>query len=143
TKVVVGDGPARAELRAAYPETVWRGWRFGEELAAHFASADCFVFPSRTETFGNVILEALASGVPVASVPAPRPADLIEDGVGGARGETLFEACLRARQCARGDARAVALRYTWGASHARFRAHLVPLVPPSSTATVGQAVAVY
>ena len=63
---------------------MWRGYRFGDDLAAHFASADCFVFPSRTETFGNVLLEALASGVPVASVPAPGPVDLVEEGVNGA-----------------------------------------------------------
>jgi glycosyltransferase involved in cell wall biosynthesis len=143
TKVIVGDGPARAELRRAYPETIWRGWRFGEELAAHFASADCFVFPSRTETFGNVILEALASGLPVASFPATGPSDLIEDGVTGALGEDLFDACLRARRCSREAARTAALRYTWAASHARFRAHLVPLVRRPDTPPLGQEIAAY
>ncbi len=127
TKVVVGDGPFRAELQRAFPDALWRGWHFGEDLAAHFASADCFVFPSRTETFGNVILEAMASGLPVASVPAPGPADLVKEGVNGALGDDLYAACLRALPCSREAARATALGYSWPASHARFRAHLVPL----------------
>jgi glycosyltransferase involved in cell wall biosynthesis len=131
TKVVVGDGPFRAELQRAFPQAVWRGWRFGQELAEHFAGADCFVFPSRTETFGNVILEAMASGLPVASVPAPGPADIIEDGVNGALSDDLHAACLRARHCSREAARATALRYSWQASHKRFLAHLVPLAGPS------------
>jgi glycosyltransferase involved in cell wall biosynthesis len=127
TKVVVGDGPARRELETRFPEAVFRGYRYGDELAEHFASADCFVFPSPNETFGNVILEALASGVPVASVPAPGPIDLIEDGVNGAIGEDLHEACLRALRCRRQDARASTRPYTYRACHDIFRAHLVPL----------------
>ena len=127
-KVVVGDGPAREELAARYPEAVFRGWRFGEELAVHFASADCFVFPSPNETFGNVILEALASGLPVASVPAPGPVDLIEEGVNGAIDSDLHAACLRARGCSRERARASTAPYTYRACHDIFRAHLVPLI---------------
>src|SRR4029079_16335623 len=95
TKVVVGDGPSRADLERRFPEVVWRGYRFGQDLAAHFASADCFVFPSPTETFGNVLLEAMASGLPVASVPAPGPVDLVEEGVNGAIDDQLMRACLR------------------------------------------------
>ena len=127
TKVVVGDGPARAALQLRFPHVVWRGWRYGEELAAHFASADCFVFPSRTETFGNVILEAMASGLPVASVPAPGPLDLIQDGVNGALGENLHAACWRALRCPRDRTRETALGYTWSVSHERFRSFVVPL----------------
>ena len=129
TKVVVGDGPARAELESRYRDAVFRGWRFDDELSAHFASADCFVFPSRTETFGNVILEALASGIPVASVPAPGPIDLIEDGVNGAVSEDLHDACLRALRCDPRRARASTEGYTYRACHDIFRAHLVPLIP--------------
>lgn len=129
TKVVVGDGPAREELQRRFPGVVWRGYRFGEDLAAHFASADCFVFPSRTETFGNVILEALASGLPVASVPAPGPIDLIEEGVNGAIDDDLFEACQRALPVCRERARASIVRRTLRAGHDVFRAHLVPLRP--------------
>jgi glycosyltransferase involved in cell wall biosynthesis len=129
TKVVVGEGPSRAELQNRYPDVVWRGYRFGDDLAAHFASADCFVFPSRTETFGNVILEALASGLPVASVPAPGPVDLIDEGVNGAIDGELMRACLRALRCSRERARASILRRTLRAGHERFRTHLVPLQP--------------
>jgi glycosyltransferase involved in cell wall biosynthesis len=129
TKVVVGDGPSRNELQGRFPEVVWRGYRFGEDLAAHFASADCFVFPSRTETFGNVILEALASGLPVASVSAPGPADLIDEGINGAIGDELLGACHKALACSREHARASVVRRTLQAGHDAFRAHLVPLQP--------------
>jgi len=127
TKVMVGDGPSRADLERRYPDTVWRGYRFGDELSAHFASADCFVFPSRTETFGNVILEALASGLPVASVPAPGPIDLVQEGVSGAVDDDLLASCRRAIGCSSELARATILRRTLRAGHDVFRAHLVPL----------------
>jgi glycosyltransferase involved in cell wall biosynthesis len=130
TKVVVGDGPAREGLQRRFPATIWRGWRHGEDLAAHFASADCFVFPSRTETFGNVILEAMASGLPVASVPSPGPIDLIEDGRNGAVGSSVYESCLRAFRCSGEAARMTARRYTWRASHDLFRSYLVPMGVP-------------
>ena len=127
TKVVVGDGPSRADLRRRFPTTVWRGYRYGDDLAAHFASADCFVFPSRTETFGNVILEALASGLPVASVPAPGPIDLIQEGVNGAIDDQLLQACFRAIRCSRQRARASIVGRTLQAGHDLFRANLVPV----------------
>lgn len=127
TKVVVGDGPTRESLQRRFPEVVFRGFLYGEELAQHFASADCFVFPSRTETFGNVILEALASGLPVASVPAPGPIDLLQDGVNGAVDEDLLAACRRALTCSRSKARRSTEPYTFVASHEVFRSHLVPL----------------
>jgi glycosyltransferase involved in cell wall biosynthesis len=129
TKVVVGDGPSREELQRKYPDVVWRGYQFGTALSAHFASADCFVFPSRTETFGNVLLEAMASGLPVASVPAPGPVDLVTEGVNGAIDDDLHAACLRAVQCSRERARASIVRRTLRAGHDIFRAHLVPLRP--------------
>ena len=130
TKVMVGDGPSREELQRRFPDVVWRGYRFGDDLAAHFASADCFVFPSRTETFGNVILEALASGLPVASVPAPGPVDLIEEGVNGAIDDNLLRACLRALRCSRERSRASILHRTLHAGHEVFRAHLVRAESP-------------
>jgi glycosyltransferase involved in cell wall biosynthesis len=129
TKVVVGDGPSRADLERRFPDVVWRGYRFGDDLAAHFASADCFVFPSRTETFGNVLLEAMASGLPVASVPAPGPVDLVDEGVNGAIDDQLMRACLRALRCSRDKARASILGRTLRAGHEVFRAHLVPARP--------------
>lgn len=127
SKVIVGDGPSRAELQARFPDAIWRGYRFGSELASHYASADCFVFPSRTETFGNVILEALASGLPVASVPAPGPIDLIHEGVNGAIDENLFEACQRAIRCSHERARVSSHKYTLRTSHNLFSSHLVPM----------------
>jgi glycosyltransferase involved in cell wall biosynthesis len=129
TKVVVGDGPAREELQRQFPDAVFRGYRFGEDLATHYASADYFVFPSRTDTFGNVLLEALASGVPIAAVPSPGPDDLLEEGVNGTVDDDLLEACRRLPQCERARAREVALRYTFTASHELFRSHLVQLQP--------------
>ncbi len=131
TKVVVGDGPQRVELERRFPDVVWRGYRYGDELAAHYASADCFVFPSRTETFGNVILEAFASGLPVASVPAPGPIDLVTEGVNGAIDDNLLDACRRAVTCSRDQARTSVLGRTLRAGHDLFRAHLVPVAPSS------------
>lgn len=140
TKVVVGDGPARPELEARFPRAIWRGWRRGEELAEHFAAADCFVFPSRTDTFGNVLLEAMASGLPVAAVPAPGPIDLVQEGVNGALDDDLGAACRRALTASSQAARRVAEGYGWTAAHERFRAHLVSLQPAATWATRPQAV---
>jgi glycosyltransferase involved in cell wall biosynthesis len=127
TKVVVGDGPQGKDLQRRYRDVVFRGWRHGQELAEHYASADFFVFPSRTETFGNVLLEAMASGLPVVAFPGPGPSDLIEDGVTGAVGDDLFESCLRAHAASRVAARASALRHSWSTSVSVFHAHLVTL----------------
>jgi glycosyltransferase involved in cell wall biosynthesis len=136
TKVVVGDGPAREELQRKFPKAIFRGYRYRDDLAVHYASADYFVFPSRTDTFGNVLLEALASGVPVASVPSPGPDDLIDEGRNGCVDDNLLEACRRVVSCARGNAREVAMRYTHAVSHELFRTHLVPLLPEQSFASL-------
>ena len=77
TKVIVGDGPALDQLRARYPDALFPGALAGEELAAAYRSADCFVFPSRTDTFGLVVIEALACGLPVAALPVPGPLDIL------------------------------------------------------------------
>lgn len=127
TKVVVGDGPEREALERQFPDVVWRGWRRGEDLAAHFASADCFVFPSVTETFGNVLLEAMASGLPVAAIPSPGPLDLITDGLNGALDTDLGAACARALRCPSGAPRDAAMLYSWHFSHERFASYVVPL----------------
>src|SRR5690606_23704239 len=79
SKVVVGDGPARAELERQFPQAHFLGTQTGEELAKAYASADVFVFPSRTDTFGMVLLEALASGQPVAGFPVTGPQDVLGD----------------------------------------------------------------
>ena len=127
TKVIVGDGPDRAKLERRFPDAIWRGWQHGDDLSAHYASADCFVFPSKTETFGNVLLEAMASGLPVAAVPSPGPIDLVQDGWNGAIDDSLLSASLRAQHCSRVAARTAAAKYSWPASHETFRRYLVPL----------------
>ena len=124
TKVVVGDGPALAALRARYPDAVFLGARTGDELADIYASADLFVFPSRTDTFGIVILEALASGLPVAAYPVTGPLDVLGDGLGGALSEDLGKAVRKALDIARSDARAKAMTYSWSSCRALFLRHI-------------------
>lgn len=124
TKVVVGDGPELPRLRARYPEVVFTGARRGEELAALYASADVFVFPSLTDTFGNVITEALASGTPVAAFPVTGPLDILGDGVGGVLSDDLREAALAALSVPRETARAKARQYDWDACARQFLDHV-------------------
>jgi len=125
TKVVVGDGPHRAELEARYPETLFLGYRAGEELARMMASADVFVFPSRTDTFGLTMLEAMACGVPVAAHPVPGPRDVVQDGVTGALDEDLQQACLRALAIGPHAPRAYARSRNWEACAETLRESLV------------------
>jgi len=127
TKLVVGDGPAAEGLRRKYPGAVFTGYRFGDELARHVAAADVFVFPSRTDTFGLVLLEAMACGVPVAAYPVTGPIDVVEDGVTGVLGEDLQAAALAALDLDRRACREHALRYTWEAATRQFAAWLAPV----------------
>jgi glycosyltransferase involved in cell wall biosynthesis len=121
SKVVIGDGPALADLKKRYPNVLFTGMKTGEELARAYAQADVFVFPSKTDTFGNTILEALASGVPVAAYPVMGPVDIIEEGSGaGALDDDLRLACLRALDCRREDASRLARSYTWEAASKQF-----------------------
>ncbi|MBY5788325.1 glycosyltransferase family 1 protein [Rhizobium leguminosarum] len=121
SKVVVGDGPARAELEQRYPEVHFTGVQFGEDLAKTYAQADVFVFPSLTDTFGNTILEALASGVPVAAYPVTGPLDIIgEDSEVGALDQNLQAACLAALSASRDKARELAMQYSWEAATLQF-----------------------
>jgi glycosyltransferase involved in cell wall biosynthesis len=113
SKLVVGDGPARAGLERKYPQAVFLGARHGEALAEIYAAADVFVFPSLTDTFGLVLLEALASGLPVAAFPAAAPRDVIGDSPVGALDADLRRACLAALQYSRADCRDFALRMSW------------------------------
>jgi len=127
TKIVVGDGPSRAELTARYPEVQFLGLRTGEELSAIYRSADVFVFPSRTDTFGNVMIEAMASGLPVAAYPVTGPRDILTDPSCAAMDEDLGAAVLRALTLDRAAARAHALTFTWAACAAIFLDTLVPV----------------
>ena len=115
SKVVVGDGPELAKLQGALSGSAFPRPPPGDELAEIYASADVFVFPSRTDTFGNVIIEALASGAPVAAYPVTGPIDIVGDGVGGAVSNDLREASLAALNVDRAEARERAMRYSWKA----------------------------
>jgi len=126
TKLVVGDGPATQELRRRYPDAVFRGYRHGEDLAAHIAASDVFVFPSRTDTFGLVLLEAMACGVPVAAYPVTGPVDVVVDAVTGILSEDLRAAALAALQLDPAACRAHALQHSWEASTRQFLAALAP-----------------
>jgi len=113
TKVVVGDGPARVELERRYPDAIFLGAMQGDALAKAYAAADVFVFPSRTDTFGLVLLEALASGVPVAAFPVSGPKDVIGDAPVGVLDEDLATACRGALTISRDACRDFALAHTW------------------------------
>lgn len=128
TKFVVGDGPARAELQAAYPDAVFLGYKKGSALGEVYAAADLFVFPSKTDTFGVVIIEALASGLPVAAYPVTGPGDIITNDKLGALDNDLATAIRRA--LATGDPAACAAegrKYTWENCTQQFLANLVPI----------------
>ncbi|SEI95039.1 Glycosyltransferase involved in cell wall bisynthesis [Azotobacter beijerinckii] len=126
-KRVVGDGPQRAELEARYPEASFLGYRHGRELAAAYAEASVLVFPSRTDTYGLVMLEALACGTPVAAFPVPGPLDVVEAGVSGVLDEDLGQACLAALTLDRTRCAELAGRQSWRASAFEFLAHQVLL----------------
>jgi glycosyltransferase involved in cell wall biosynthesis len=124
SKVVVGDGPELAALRKRYPDAHFLGALPNDELARVYASSDVFVFPSRTDTFGNVLLEAMASGCPVAAYPVTGPIDIV--GQGGVVAEDLRAAAMLALDISREAARANALTYSWPACTRQFLSHLRP-----------------
>jgi glycosyltransferase involved in cell wall biosynthesis len=125
SKVVIGDGPQRTRLQQQYPNATFTGYKFGDELASQLAAADVMVFPSRTDTFGLVNLEAMACGVPVAAYPVTGPIDVIEDGVTGALDNDLGKAALRALMIDPDACRARALRSGWDVSSREFENNLV------------------
>jgi glycosyltransferase involved in cell wall biosynthesis len=135
TKIVVGDGPQREELALKHPDVRFLGARYGEDLARCFAAGDVFVFPSRTDTFGLVILEALASGVPVAAYPVPGPMDVLADAPTappvGVLLEDLAEAARQALGMAGDHCRAFAERFSWDASTRQFYDNLAPIPRPA------------
>ncbi len=130
TKVVVGDGPQRATLEKKYPNVMFRGARFGDDLARHFADADVFVFPSKTDTFGLVIIEAMATGTPVAAYPVTGPIDIIPGSQAGALNTDLRKACLEALKLNRKDTARHALNYSWEAVTQIFFDLLTPEYEP-------------
>ncbi len=119
-KVVVGDGPQRAALSERYPDVVFAGVHEGESLAACYASADVFVFPSLTDTFGMVMLEAMASGLPIAAFPVTGPKDLVVPGVSGVLSADLGAAARTAMGLDKAQVRAAAEAFTWRAAAKMF-----------------------
>jgi glycosyltransferase involved in cell wall biosynthesis len=126
TNGVVGDGPARRALQRRHPEAVFTGATHGEDLAAHYRSADAFVFPSRTDTFGLVLLEAMASGTPVAAYPVTGPIDVVATGASGVLNHDLRAAARAALDLDRGIVRDRALAFSWDRATAQFLRHLHP-----------------
>jgi glycosyltransferase involved in cell wall biosynthesis len=125
TKLVIGDGPERQRVQSQYPAAVYAGFRFGEDLAAHIAAADVLVFPSLTDTFGLVNLEAMACGVPVAAFPVTGPIDVVQDGVTGALDTDLARAAERALRIDPRACRERALQSSWDACTHEFESNLV------------------
>lgn len=126
SKVVVGDGPAREALARAYPDAHFVGAQSGAALAGYYAGADVFVFPSRTDTFGLVMIEALASGTPVAAYPVSGPLDVLTPR-SGAMDEALDKAIAAALRLDRTDCIAAGRAFTWEASTRQFLGALVPI----------------
>ncbi len=134
-KIVVGDGPALARLRADFPEALFLGKQTGKQLAACYAGADVFVFPSRTDTFGLVMIEALACGTPVAAFPVAGPLDVLQPG-SGAMAERLEEAIAEALTCERAKCLQHGAGYCWSASANQFLQGLQPGVQQVAADTV-------
>ncbi|MEP7244863.1 MAG: glycosyltransferase family 1 protein [Gammaproteobacteria bacterium] len=133
SKIVIGDGPETPRLRALYPNAVYAGYRFGEDLAAHVAAADVLVFPSLTDTFGLVNLEAMACGVPVAAFPVTGPIDVVDNGVTGVLDTDLARAAVRALEIDPMACRKRALRSGWDTCTREFESNLVACHPQRHT----------
>ena len=126
SKVVIGDGPLLARLKSEFPDVHFTGYLFNGSYAATLAAADVFVFPSRNDTFGLVMLEALACGIPVAAYPIPSPVDVIEDGVSGCLDDDLGRAAMRALKIDPVACRRQAEARPWSAVATRFAELVVP-----------------
>jgi glycosyltransferase involved in cell wall biosynthesis len=125
-KLVVGDGPLRAELERKYPDAVFVGAKKGDELVSYYQNADVFVFPSKSVTFGLIMLEAIACGTPVAAFPVTGPIDVLKDSAAASLQHDLRAACLEALNISRTVAREEALKNSWEAASRQFESHLCP-----------------
>ncbi|MCE7505871.1 glycosyltransferase family 1 protein [Polynucleobacter sp. IMCC30063] len=130
SKWIVGDGPALAGIKQKYPEIHYLGVLDQVELAQVYAAADVFVFPSKTDTFGLVLLEAMACGLPVAAYPVTGPIDVLGKSNAGVMHEDLKEACLQALKIPRERAREHAEKFSWRAATEQFASHLQPVPNP-------------
>ncbi|HTS84946.1 MAG TPA: glycosyltransferase family 1 protein [Usitatibacter sp.] len=133
TKLVVGDGPERKRLERDFPDAVFVGFKHGAELASYYQRSDAFVFPSRTETFGLVMLEALACGVPVAALPVRGPLDVVTDAATGVLDWNLAAAALAALKVDRAACRRHAERFPWETGTAVFVSKLTSNLNKSET----------
>ncbi len=136
TKWLIGDGPARDELEKKYPEAHFLGAKAHAQLPAYYNCADVFVFPSLTDTFGLVLAEAMACGVPVAAYPVEGPIDVVADGRSGSLNDDLERACYAALTLDRTEVRRHALGYSWQAATQQFLQHLHPAVAAPARKTV-------
>jgi glycosyltransferase involved in cell wall biosynthesis len=125
SKVVIGDGPDRQRLQATYPDARFLGSKFNRDLARHLAGGDVFVFPSRTDTFGLVLLEAMACGLPVAAFPVTGPRDVIKSGLTGILDEDLASAIRGALSLDRRNCRMHAEQFSWDRCTAQFESYMV------------------
>ncbi len=132
SQVIVGDGPQMEQLRNKYPKAHFVGAKFGEDLARYFADADVFVFPSKTDTFGLVIIEAMATGTPVAAYPVTGPIDIVPGSKAGVLDDDLKAACLACLDLRREDAVAHAQQYSWKAVSQTFFEYLTPEYEPTA-----------
>jgi len=129
SKVIIGDGPDRESLAATYGDCHFLGYQFGADLASRLAGGDVFVFPSKTDTFGIVMLEAMACGLPVAAYPVTGPVDVVKRGLTGCLDDDLALACSRALELNRSDCRQYASSRSWANSTRQFVANLAPRQP--------------
>ncbi|MCE2453286.1 MAG: glycosyltransferase family 1 protein [Nitrospinae bacterium] len=136
TKVVIGDGPSRKSLEARYPEAHFTGYLFGDDLVREISGCDVFVFPSRSDTFGLVMIEAMACGLPVAAYPAPGPIDVVEHGVSGWLDQDLSLSIENALSLDPAAAIARARKYTWAESARQFAGSLAPIAPETIDAAL-------
>ncbi len=134
SKVIIGDGPDRERLAREYAHCHFLGYRFGKELASCLAGSDVFVFPSKTDTFGIVMLEAMACGLPVAAYPVTGPVDVVKRGVTGCLDDDLAAACSRALELNRSDCRQYAESRSWRFSTRQFARNLAPRQPLAARA---------
>jgi glycosyltransferase involved in cell wall biosynthesis len=140
-KWLIGDGPLREELEKKYPEARFLGAKPNALLPAYYRCADVFVFPSLTDTFGLVLVEAMACGVPVAAYPVEGPIDVVAAGRSGSLNRDLQRACFEALALSRADTRQHALAYSWEAATAQFLQHLHPVSPAMANRVGSTAVA--
>jgi len=126
TKVIVGNGPYRAELEKKYPNVMFAGSKFEHELAEYYANADVFVFTSRVDTFGIVMIESLSCGTPVAAYPVPGPIDIVENGVNGYLSDDLNQAIQQCLTISRKQVYKSSQKWTWENCWQIFHDNLVP-----------------